>query len=207
MRRIEHPTTTIGRRQSSAGADPRHLERTALNLLPGQIRVETQNAISTLLGSCVAVCLFDPDLKLMGMNHFLLPHVKRTIDTGDANLAGMASMECLVNAMMKLGARKSRLQAKAFGGARVLNTNYGLAPGERNIRFATEWLASERIPLHAMDLGGHRARKIIGDPNTGEVHCRHIAQTTSSRQLVLRRENEYELNLERTLAQRHIDFF
>lgn len=207
MGRIDHPALTRGRRESSAGADPRHLERTALNLLPGQVRVEKQHAISTLLGSCVAVCLFDPDLRLMGMNHFLLPHVKRTIDTGDANLAGMASMECLVNAMMKLGAKKSRLQAKAFGGARVLNTSFGLAPGERNIRFAKEWLAAERIPLHAMDLGGGRARKIIGDPSTGEVHCRHIAQSPLAHQLVLRQENEYELNLERALAQRHVEFF
>lgn len=207
MRRLGNPATTRGRLAAFSGGDPRQLERAALNLLPGQIIVETHQAICTLLGSCVAVCLFDPTLRLMGMNHFLLPQMKNKIDTNDANLSGMASMECLVNAMMKQGATKSRLQAKAFGGAHVLNTHHSVAPGERNIRFTTEWLAAEQIPLLAMDLGGHRARKILGDPNTGEVHCRHITETLSPQQAVLRLENEYELNLERALAKRHIDYF
>lgn len=207
MRRVENLPTTRGRLDAFSGADPRQLERTAHNLLPGQVLVEAQHAISTLLGSCIAVCLFDPTLRLLGMNHFLLPHMKRTTDTNEANLSGMASMECLVNAMMKQGAKKSRLQAKAFGGAHLLNTNHSGAPGERNIRFTTEWLAAEQIPLLAMDLGGHRARKIVGDPNTGEVHCRHLSHSLSPQQKVVRQENEYELNLLRALEQRHIDFF
>lgn len=178
--------------------------------MPGHVAVESESSIATLLGSCVAVCLIDPGLRLIGMNHFLLPQMRKRIDAHDSSLAGMAAMEHLVNAMMKAGASKARLQAKAFGGAHVLNmaiVKQSIAPGERNIHFTKEWLAAEKIPLVAMDLGGHVARKIVADPVTGQVHCRHISRAVVPNDTVLRVEIEYARKLEQELERRHIDFF
>ncbi len=178
--------------------------------MPGHVVVTSESAIATLLGSCVSVCLIDPELRLIGMNHFLLPQVRKHIGTKDASLAGMAAMENLVNAMMKRGANKARLQAKAFGGAHVLNLpsiKQSIAPGERNIHFTREWLSAEKIPLVAMDLGGQVARKIVADPATGQVHCRHISRAVVPNDTLLRVEIEYSRKLELELDKRHIDFF
>ena len=79
--------------------------------------------ISTLLGSCIAVCLFDPVNHVMGMNHFLLschrPFGNGPIFSTDAGRYGINAMELLINEMYKLGARRSCLKAKAFGGGNL----------------------------------------------------------------------------------------
>ena len=85
--------------------DPKDLERRARNINPGGWAVETERPITTLLGSCVAVCLYDPKLRLAGMNHFLLPSRAKTAgDDTDVILAGDYSMEVLLNTMLAKGA-------------------------------------------------------------------------------------------------------
>lgn len=186
---------------------PRHLEKIALNLHPGQIGVDSERPLATLLGSCVAVCLYDPQLRLFGMNHFLLPHVHKRTSTLDANLAGMAAMDNLINRMLKQGASWQRLRAKAFGGANLLNLRRGLQAGEANIRFASDWLASERIPLLACDWGGEFARKIVADPATGDVYCRRITPLPIQEHQLMRAEVLYQHRLQKELEARTIDFF
>ena len=100
--------------------DPRELERRALNINPGGWAVEHERPITTLLGSCVAVCLYDPKLKLAGMNHFLLPSRSKASADDDVILAGDYSMELLLNTMLNKGAAKSRIIAKAFGGGTIV---------------------------------------------------------------------------------------
>jgi chemotaxis protein CheD len=112
--------------------DPKELERRARNINPGGWAVETERPITTLLGSCVAVCLYDPKLRLAGMNHFLLPSRTKTAgDDTDVILAGDYSMEVLLNTMLNKGAAKQRIVAKAFGGGTIV-TSILMAIGQRN---------------------------------------------------------------------------
>lgn len=181
-------------------------ERTAQNIHPGRWLVSGgERPLSTVLGSCVAVCLYDPLLRIGGMNHFLLPARRGNIGSDtEVFLAGDYAMEVLVNALMKRGARKPRLVAKAFGGSNVVGA-ISMAIGESNARFATEWLAREGIPLAASDLGGKQARKVIFVPQTGEAFCRRIPLGSANVSLV-RAESGYAENLV-TARPTPIDYF
>lgn len=156
------PTQGGAKELPPAGATGRGLERVARVINPGGWAVESERPIATLLGSCVAVCLIDPQLHLAGMNHFLLPSgqpggSRRSTDE-DTVLHGDYAMEVLRNAMYARGASPARLIAKAFGGGNVVNA-IQMAIGSRNAEFAREWLQREGIPLLSSDLGGRgRAR-------------------------------------------------
>lgn len=138
-------------------------------IYPGQLYVSNREVrISTLLGSCVAACLFDPVNRILGMNHFLLSNeVYRSDKNGSVSLSGrygVQAMELLINKMMTFGAERKCLKAKAFGGASL--KGFGTQPpngksiGSANVSFIREFLANERIPLVAEDLGGTRGRTI-----------------------------------------------
>lgn len=119
--------------------------------------------ISTLLGSCVACCLWDSNMGVGGMNHMLLTGQNNVND----RFAGVNAMEVLINDLLKLGARRSQLQAKAFGGAQMVT---GLSDiGQENCAFILEFLANERIPCVSQSLGGRSARQLIFTPTTGAV--------------------------------------
>lgn len=114
----------------------RRLERLAHVINPGGWAVESARPIATLLGSCVAVCLYDTRLRLAGMNHFLLPGgTRRHVDGDEIVLQGDYAMEVLRNAMFARGAHPSRLVAKAFGGGNVVSGIH-TAIGTRNAEFA-----------------------------------------------------------------------
>ena len=118
--------------------EPKELERHARNINPGAWAVESERPIATILGSCVAVCFYDPKLRLAGMNHFLLPgRSKSASDDVDIMLAGDYSMEILLNAMLSKGAAKERIIAKAFGGGNIV-TSILTAIGQRNVRNAVQ---------------------------------------------------------------------
>jgi chemotaxis protein CheD len=180
--------------------DPRELERGARNINPGGWAVETERAIATLLGSCVAVCLFDPKLHLAGMNHFLLPtRTARNDDDVDVILNGDYSMEVLVNSLLSKGARKERLIAKAFGGGTIV-TSIQMAIGQRNAEFAREWLDREGIRLVAADFGGAWSRKVIFTPTTGDAFCRRLPINQETVRTVVQAEQNYEKSLHKPAA-------
>ena len=121
--------------------------------------------LSTILGSCIATCLCDPIAGVGGMNHFLLPGDK---NDDDKNLSyGAYAMELLINGMLKRGAERHRIEAKIFGGARMMA---GLPEiGEKNIRFAREFLSQENIPCTGESVGGNGARRVKFWPASGRV--------------------------------------
>jgi chemotaxis protein CheD len=134
--------------------------------------------ISTVLGSCVGVALYDPRAALGGLNHFMLPG---SLDTqsfmfSETGKYGMFAMELLINELIKMGARKDRLRAKVFGGGHVLRNEVGRDGGvpQSNIRFAFEYLETERIPVETSDVGGTVGRKIFLDPQTFRVMLKRI---------------------------------
>ena len=186
---------------TGGGLSGKDYERLALNINPGNWTVETERPISTLLGSCVAVCLYDPLFKLGGMNHFLLPSKRASAgDDHDVVLAGDYAMEVLVNAMLARGARKERLVAKAFGGGNIVSS-IRMAIGDRNAEFAAEWLAREGIPLLASDFGGPWSRKVVCVPKTGDAFCRRSPVNQAVAEVV-EAEAAYEQSLLKPKANR-----
>ena len=173
------------------------LERHARVVQPGAWRVDNEQPMSTLLGSCVAVCLFDPLLKIGGINHFMLPEMgRRKNGDVDSLLSGDFAMEALLNALLSRGAKKVRLQAKAFGGGTIINTD-GNSPsiGLRNANFAKEWLAREGIGLCSSDFLGPWSRKIIFLPFNGEAFCKRLVTNMANAEVIAREERAYAQTL------------
>jgi len=153
--------------------------------------------LTTLLGSCVSACLYDPYNRIIGMNHFMLSgrHNHRDVPfcVTDAGRYGVHSMELLINEMMRLGADRSRIKAKAFGGGSVLKSDNSVkcsyfAIGDINIQFIVEFLQNEKIPLVSSDLGGLSGRVIYFDARDFSVHVRKITKTIES---IYKREEQY----------------
>lgn len=154
---------------SPAGAIPR------VNLNPCMLTAHREEAeVTTLLGSCVAVCLWDPRLAYGGMNHYMLP-----LWNGDGLPTpkyGNVAIEKLIEKMVSFGCRKEQLVAKCFGGANVLGDMSGpMQIGERNIVLAEEILATHHIPIVAREMGGFRGMKIIFNTRTGIVLAGRLA--------------------------------
>ena len=171
----------------------KEIERLARNVQPGAWSVESEKPLSTLLGSCVAVCLFDPALKIGGINHFMLPEMGRSkYGDVDSLLSGNFAMEALLNALLGRGARKPRLQAKAFGGGTIIDSDAS-APniGMRNASFAKEWLQREGIPLLSSDFLGPWSRKIIFLPFNGEAFCKRLVTNMATASVIAREERSY----------------
>ena len=149
------------------------LEKTVIMLMAGEY-FATQNGevLYTVVGSCIATCIYDKEKKMAGMNHFLLPGMVRPdeIMTSEIGRYGMFAMELLIGELIKLGARRNGLQAKLFGGGNVLEfrRNDGDITGS-NIRFAKKFLELEGIPTINEDLGGNIGRKILFFSDTDRV--------------------------------------
>ncbi len=123
---------------------------------------------STVLGSCIAVCMYEPEAKVGGMNHFLLPGSENS-GSGDMKY-GVYSMELLINGLLKLGADRYKLEAKIFGGGEISQSSQKIGP--KNQAFTKKFLQNEGIPCMAENLGGAFARKLQFIPTTGKV--RHM---------------------------------
>jgi len=132
--------------------------------------------VSTVLGSCVSVCLFDRQTGIGGINHYLLPFWNG--DGIPTPKFGNIAIELLQQRLLELGAMPQQLQAKIFGGAALLSDGSGpFSVGGRNIDVARYLLEQLKIPIVAEDVGGRSGRKIIFHTATGDVDiCRHLPQ-------------------------------
>ena len=149
--------------------------------------------LSTLLGSCISVCLKDKVTGIVAMNHFMLgTSIKKDemIISDDARY-GMYAMEKMINEMMKLGARRHSLQAKVFGGGEVLGTKINNV-SKSNIAFAMNYLKMEDIPILAYDVGGKFGRKLFFVPDTYEIFVKKIGQEAKLAEAVRNEESYYE---------------
>ena len=145
-------------------------------LLAGNIQVPAcAQVITTVLGSCVSVCLWDSVLRIGGMNHYMLPFW---------NGEGLASPKYgniavakLLERLEDLGSQKRNIRAKIFGGGVVLNvTNPFMNIGERNIQLAEDMLRQENIPIVSADTGGKTGRKVIFHTDSGIVFVKKLAR-------------------------------
>ena len=130
---------------------------------------------TTVLGSCVAVCLHDGQAGVGGMNHFLLaePPPLTNEDARLLNRYGVHSMELLINAMLKRGASRQNLKARIYGGATM---RQGLGEiGNNNIRFARRFLDSENISILGENVAGVVARRVEFRPVAGLSRCKAVS--------------------------------
>lgn len=144
----------------------------------GEIFVgKSAEVVYTVLGSCVAVCLFDPVARVGGINHILLPgKATPLMDSETACKYGQNAIDLLVGNMHKLGAALHRMQAKIFGGARMFaSVSSDRDMGRKNAIFTFEYLQQIGIPIAAQDLGGCRSRRVYFHTDTGEVFVNRIS--------------------------------
>ena len=146
------------------------------------------DVISTVLGSCVSVCLWDPEARVGGMNHMLLPDA--ATDTLNQS-AGAVDMERLINAMVHIGAKRCGLRAKVFGGASMLSGITDI--GARNARFAIGYLEREGIVCDAVSTGGDSARQVKFWPESGAAKQRLVRDAPVILRPVVIEANDVEL--------------
>lgn len=185
----------------------KHFNTEAVKILPGEyFATDAKQMIVTVLGSCVSVCLRDPITRVAGMNHFLLPENKDTVNfNSESARYGLYAMEILVNHLTKLGASKSRLQAKVFGGGNVLKQIKYTNVGEQNAAFVNEYLDTEGFQVIASDLLGEYPRKVYFFPETGEVKVRKIKSINNT--TIADREREYQGKIALAPASGEVDLF
>jgi chemotaxis protein CheD len=124
--------------------------------------------VTTILGSCVAVCLWDRYLGIGGINHYMLP-TWNGMELASPKYGNIA-IERLTEKMLQLGCKKNNLVAKVFGGGEVITVSASsMHIGERNIMVAEEMLQEQNIPIIGRSTGGKNGRKIIFNTHTGEV--------------------------------------
>jgi chemotaxis protein CheD len=170
----------------------RELRVDSVKILPGQYyAMAGEGSISTLLGSCVSTCLWDPLRRIGGMNHFMLPGEPSQTASPWAVSArfGVYAMEVLINEMIRLGADRKRLVAKVFGGAQVLQGFDKLDVGAMNARFVLEFLREEGIAVAAQDLLGVAPRKLHFFPATGKAQVKRLHLQPGD--LLERQERQY----------------
>lgn len=131
--------------------------------------------VKTLLGSCIAACLWDPRSTVGGMNHFMLPQPAHGEAGGDLCRFGVHAMELLIGRIQRLGGDRRTMRAKLFGGGHVLQlTGAGAGVPEQNIRFIRQFMAAEGIPVLAEDLGGAAARQVVFHTGSGRALLKRL---------------------------------
>jgi chemotaxis protein CheD len=151
------------------------IDKRTVTVLQGELHISSDPAevLSTILGSCVAVCMWDPLARIGGMNHFLLPD--GTGRGSDSIKYGAHAMELLINGLLRGGAARSRLLAKLFGGAQMASHFRDIGAG--NIRFARDFLRAESIPCVSESLGGTEARRIQFWATTGQARMLSVPRS------------------------------
>lgn len=175
---------TVHRRGPAAAPPPRPAPTRAVDPLrriqAGEVFASREPAVvQTLLGSCVAACLYDPQTQIGGMNHFMLPDERDGESAPDRSVArfGIHAMELLINELARLGADRRRLVAKVFGAAHVLASS-GTNVASENERFIRRFLEMEKIPLLGERLGGTEPLLVRFSATEGRAFVRTLPQAS-----------------------------
>jgi chemotaxis protein CheD len=148
-------------------------------VFPGQYIITTvPSLVSTVLGSCVAVCLWDRENHVSGMNHYLLPGTDED-DVGNSN-RGLTATRLLIRSMLNRKVKPENIEAKVFGGCNSLYRNNDMFKvGERNIAMAFDVLKEFDISIRAQHTGGSYGRKIVFNTATGKVRMRLLIKSAN----------------------------
>jgi chemotaxis protein CheD len=184
----------------------RQFDSEAAKILPGEYFVTDQSMLLvTVLGSCVAACIRDTDSGVGGMNHFMLPDDGGRDMIGSSARYGTYAMEILINHLLKMGARKNRLEAKVFGGGAVLASLTSSNIGAKNAEFVLNYLKTEKIPIVAKDLLDSYPRKVYYFPETGRVMLKKLHRVHN--ETLFNRERDYKDRLAGTKMEGEIELF
>lgn len=157
---------------------------------------------ATVLGSCISACITDPQAGVGGMNHFLLPSTGGP--NSDSARFGAFAMEQLINEIMKRGGQRHRLQAKLFGGGNVIESSALI--GDKNAKFAIDYLKLEEIPVLAMDVGDKWPRKVRYFPHSGKAMVLKLRRDDDYRN-VRREEEGYRKQIAKPPLVNEVDLF
>lgn len=153
-------------------------------VLPGELYFGSDySRVKTLLGSCVALTVWHPKLKVGGMCHYLLGESKQKAvrresinAAGDFRFAENALFE--MNLLMCRLANPQEFQIGLFGGGNMFAQNNPLSIGIENINYARQWLMLKKlVPVH-VDVGGSVSRSLNINIATGEIHLKHYQMDT-----------------------------
>lgn len=178
----------------------------AAKILPGEYFVTPRDMVLvTVLGSCVAACIRDTVSGIGGMNHFMLPEGgNRDIVTTSARY-GTYAMEVLINHLLKLGAKRNRMEAKVFGGGAVMESLASSNVGVRNAEFVLSFLKLEKIPIVAKDLLDSYPRKVYYFPQSGRVLVKKLHRVHND--TLFSREQEYKRRLAAAKVEGDVELF
>lgn len=178
----------------------------AVKVLPGEFFVAGDDVVlSTVLGSCVSACIWDPKLRVGGMNHFLLPGETSTSDPmSESGRYGVFAMEQLINELLKRGAKKSTLEAKVFGGGHVMKNFTTITVGSRNAEFVLRFLGTEGIRVVSQDLKDVHPRRVAFFPYSGRALCKHLKQADSA---LIAEEQSYSASLTKKPVAGDVELF
>ncbi|HEY0665061.1 MAG TPA: chemoreceptor glutamine deamidase CheD [Gallionella sp.] len=180
----------------------------AAKILPGEYFATGRDMVLvTVLGSCVCACIRDRVNRIGGMNHFMLPDSGQDKNNplGESARYGVYAMEVLINQLLKIGAKRSNLEAKVFGGASVLRGFTVNNVGERNAQFVLDFLKTEKIPVLAQDLLDIFPRKVYFFPATGLVRVKNLKQVHND--TIISREAEYNTRLHYSKLEGDVELF
>lgn len=170
----------------------------AVKIKPGEFYVtKSHEAITTVLGSCVAACIRDPIAGVGGMNHFILPASDdhRAATFTDSTRYGAYAMEKLINEILKHGGRKERLEIKIVGGGSMVRGMTDI--GNQNARFVMQYLNYEGFYVTSADIGGEHPRNVVYLPQEGRLLVKKLGTLHNSKLF------EAESRLKRQLASSH----
>ncbi|MCX7143410.1 MAG: chemoreceptor glutamine deamidase CheD [Proteobacteria bacterium] len=184
------------------------LDIEAAKILPGEYYVTQRDMVLvTVLGSCVTACIRDKLSGIGGMNHFMLPDSNPDKDNPVSTSAryGAFAMEVLINNLISLGAHRTLLEAKVFGGGNVLPNMVVTNIGQRNSQFALKFLSMEKIPVVAKDLVDIYPRKVYFFPKTGKVLVKKLRNMHND--TIAEREKEYQSRLRKETVAGEVELF
>jgi chemotaxis protein CheD len=182
----------------------------AAKILPGEYYVTlSDEAVVTVLGSCVSACIRDKVFGIGGMNHFMLPVSKdesrRLVKSAESTRYGNYAMEQMINDILKNGGRRENLEVKLFGGARVIQNMSTMDIGRRNIEFVKDYINTESIELISEDLGDIFPRKVMYFPASGRVRVKRLRSMHNN--TIIERETSYMQDLEEKPVEGDIELF
>ena len=147
--------------------------------------------IGTLLGSCVAACVWDPVAQLGGMNHFLVPGSDSASTAQGMQRPcqyGVYAMEFLLSKIVASGGDPTRLKAKLVGAGRVIRQTTDI--GDHNLTFARSYLMGEGVEIVSEHAGGTEARRVLFEPRTGRCRVRRVQRSEQTEELA-RNEGQF----------------
>ncbi|WP_372834813.1 chemoreceptor glutamine deamidase CheD [Pontibacterium sp.] len=175
-------------------------ERFVAKILPGQYYVTNNSeAISTILGSCISVCIRDSSIGIGGMNHFLLPGGNAAsvhdeiIKQKPCARYGIHAMDMLIQDLIYHGADRRNLEVKVTGGGKLMSASSDI--GDHNIAFVREYLAINKLSIHAEDVGDSFPRKVLYFPDTGRLLIKKLRDISLDH--ICRREDKFLHKIER----------